>query len=107
MKSEIIPLADIVTPNQFEVEQLTGVSIQNLDDAKKASAAFHDMGPSIVFLTSLELPVANTNAKSEEVLTIFASQRKQHSDKQEDVYYSIKVPKVQGSFTGTGDLTAA
>ena len=104
MKSDIIPLADIVTPNQFEVEQLTGITIESLNDAKKASAAFHDMGPSIVFLTSLELP---TNEKSD-MLTIFASQRKKsNGTTASDQVYSIEVPKVRGSFTGTGDLTAA
>lgn len=104
MKSDIIPLADIVTPNQFEVEQLTGITIESLEDAKRASAAFHDMGPPIVFLTSLEL-VAN---RKPDTLTIFASQRKRSNGTTfHDEVYSIEVPKVRGSFTGTGDLTAA
>ncbi|CAJ1949073.1 unnamed protein product [Cylindrotheca closterium] len=106
MKSDIIPLADIVTPNQFEVEQLTGVVIHSLTDAKKASVAFHDLGPSIVFLTSLEFPTAETLG----TLTIFASQRKYSKDdtsSYHDEVYAIEVPKLQGAFTGTGDLTAA
>lgn len=104
MKSEIIPLADIVTPNQFEVEQLTGVAILSMEDAKKASASFHDLGPSIVFLTSLEFSKEEQSDK----LTIVASQRKQTTDTtHHDEVYSIEVPKMQGAFTGTGDLTAA
>lgn len=108
MKSHIIPLADIVTPNQFEVEQLTGVAIQNLEDAKTASAAFHSLGPSIVFLTSLEFPTEGMP----DTLTIFASQRKHSEDSlspsaHHDEVYAIEVPKLEGAFTGTGDLTAA
>lgn len=107
MKSDIIPLADIVTPNQFEVEQLTGVTILSHNDAKKASAVFHNLGPSIVFLTSLEFPTEETS----NTLTIFASQRKyfkqDDSSSYHDEVYAIEVPKLQGAFTGTGDLTAA
>jgi len=33
----IIPIAYIVTPNRYEAERLTGISIKSLDDAKKAA----------------------------------------------------------------------
>eukprot|EP00980_Cylindrotheca_fusiformis_P030087 scaffold24339_cov122-Cylindrotheca_fusiformis.AAC.2 len=113
-RTEIIPLADIVTPNQFEVEQLTGIVIHTLDDAKRACSCFHDMGPPIVFLTSLE--INETENEKEDMITVFASQRRTKRESTAtaspsssfvDEYYSIHCPKIKGSYTGTGDLTAA
>jgi pyridoxine kinase len=111
-KTEIIPLADIVTPNQFEVEQLTGITIQGIADAKRACSCFHDMGPSIVFLTSLELPAEEARKRKRvgddiELITVFASQRHQKSGKPVDECFVIDCPKIPGRYTGTGDLTAA
>jgi pyridoxine kinase len=114
-KTEIIPLADIVTPNQFEVEQLTGITIQGIADAKRACSCFHDMGPSIVFLTSLELTAEELGKRKRvegididtELITVFASQRHQKNGKPVDECFVIDCPKLPGSYTGTGDLTAA
>jgi len=51
-KNELVPLADIITPNQFELEALTGIEINNMDDAKKAIEIIHKKGPKIVLVTS-------------------------------------------------------
>ncbi|MGC8564302.1 MAG: bifunctional hydroxymethylpyrimidine kinase/phosphomethylpyrimidine kinase [Fervidicoccaceae archaeon] len=37
LKREIIPRADVVTPNKMEAEVLSGITISNLEDAKKAA----------------------------------------------------------------------
>jgi pyridoxine kinase len=102
-KDVVIPQADVVTPNQFEVEQLTGIKISNLDDAKQACAKLHSMGPSIVFLTSVVLD------ETPDVISIVASSKKS-SESNNDVSFEqwkIDCPKIPGSFTGTGDVTAA
>ena len=49
----IVPQADIVTPNQFELEFLAGGAIATLADALKAAAAVLRRGPRIVLVTSL------------------------------------------------------
>jgi len=51
-KNELVPLADILCPNQFELEVLTGVTIKNLEDAKTAINILHEIGPKIILLTS-------------------------------------------------------
>jgi pyridoxine kinase len=51
-KNEVIPLAGIVTPNQFELEALTGIETASLQDAHKAIRALHAMGPKVVLVTS-------------------------------------------------------
>lgn len=57
MKIQAVPNADIITPNQFELELLTGHTIKTLPDALKAARALREMiragGPRIVLVTSL------------------------------------------------------
>src|SRR5579864_501907 len=47
-----LTLADIVTPNRFELEFLTGRIVASLDDAAEAAAALRGRGPEIVLVTS-------------------------------------------------------
>ena len=54
MKSRAIPAADLIKPNQFEAEALTGMTIRTLADARKACSILHDMGPGLVLLTSFK-----------------------------------------------------
>lgn len=104
-REKVIPLANIVTPNQFETEQLTGLSIGSLEDAKRACVALLDMGPSLIFITSLNL--------QKDVITIVAAQRRQRQDdtdnttNDDDEFWAIDSPLYEGHFGGTGDLTAA
>ena len=44
MISELIPLATVVTPNVFEAEAITGITIVDIEDAKRAAAAITDLG---------------------------------------------------------------
>jgi len=110
-KQRVIPIADVVTPNQFETEQLTGISIASLPQARTACNALHAMGPSLVVITSLVLP------DHPETLTVVASwQRQEKQEEQPDhnnntssppSVWSISCPVLPGRFTGTGDLFAA
>ena len=52
-KERALGRAGIITPNQFELEYLTGITIHTLEDARQAVRAAHEMGPDIVLLTSL------------------------------------------------------
>lgn len=107
-RDEMIPLADVVTPNQFEVEQLTGISVNNMEDAKRAARALHDMGPELVVITSLVFKDAGGVRKGDKTITILASIRvKGDTAVCEDELWSIDSPILPGRFTGTGDLCAA
>jgi pyridoxine kinase len=57
MASLAVPAADILTPNQFELELLTGLSVKTLEDALRAARALRQElnpnGPRIVIVTSL------------------------------------------------------
>jgi len=103
-RTKVLPIANVVTPNQFEVEQLTGIHIETLDDALKACRALHDMGPSLVFITSMILD------ETSDKMTIIASRRSQmmkDGGESEDEAWKIETPILDGVYTGTGDLTAS
>ncbi|XP_065362589.1 pyridoxal kinase [Calliphora vicina] len=94
-REEIIPLADIITPNQYEVELLTEMKITNEADIWNAVQWFHDRGIDTVVISSSDL------GKDGE-LRAFLSKRNGSR-------YALNIPK-QGtniSFTGTGDLFAS
>ena len=55
MRDRALRLADIATPNRFELEWLTGLSVRDLDGAKAAMAALQAMGPRCVLLTSCDV----------------------------------------------------
>ncbi|MBU6235426.1 MAG: pyridoxal kinase PdxY [Alphaproteobacteria bacterium] len=52
-QSSAVRLADIMTPNVFELEQLTSITITSLADAKKGCASLHAQGVKTVLVTSL------------------------------------------------------
>lgn len=49
-KEKLIPLSTLITPNIPEAEVLSGLSIQNEEDMKKAALALMDLGPSAVLV---------------------------------------------------------
>jgi len=92
-RDEIIPLADVITPNQFEAQLLTGVQIQSEADAIRAMQILHDKGPSVVVLSSLGYQ------NDKENLYLLASNKETPNK-----YIRMKIPKLDATFTGTGDL---
>ena len=44
MIAEVIPLADVLTPNIPEAEKIAGIEIKNISDMEKAARIIHDMG---------------------------------------------------------------
>lgn len=45
LSSVLLPLAEVITPNLFEAEVLTGQRIETLDDMRAAAQAIHALGP--------------------------------------------------------------
>ena len=39
----LLPLADVITPNMFEAERLTGLEVKDLEGMKRAAARIHEM----------------------------------------------------------------
>lgn len=51
LSDELLALVDIITPNETEAEKLTGIRVENDDDAAKAARALHDKGIGTVIIT--------------------------------------------------------
>jgi pyridoxine kinase len=91
----ILPISSIITPNQFEAELLSGLTITSEADALLACKTLHSHGPHTVIITSMDLP------GWEQDITILGSTtlpQQPASAKQ----LRVRVPKVKAYFTGTG-----
>lgn len=53
IKEHAVPAADLLTPNQFELEYLADRKVETLEDALAATAALRARGPRLVLVTSL------------------------------------------------------
>jgi pyridoxine kinase len=56
IRGRLVPLADMVVPNRFELAHLTGRRVASLEDALAAAAALRARGPRLVVVTGLSLP---------------------------------------------------
>ncbi|MGG2398014.1 pyridoxal kinase PdxY [Pseudomonas sp. SH1-B] len=56
LRDQAIPFANIITPNQFEFELLTGSKPANLHEAVKVARQLRGRGPDVVIVTSLSTP---------------------------------------------------
>ena len=91
-RDHAVPVADIVTPNQFELAWLAGGPVEDLDDAIAAAAAVRAKGPKIVVCTSLAVEDAAE-------LGILA-----HSA---EASWLCRTPRLPISLNGTGDVFTA
>jgi pyridoxine kinase len=92
-RDKALPQADIVTPNAFELAWLADRTITNIDDALQGAARVRSMGPSLVVVTSLELPGAD-----EEIVVL--------ADTAEGSWL-VRTPRLPLTVNGTGDATTA
>ena len=99
-RTKVVPLATVLTPNQFEVELLTGIRIRRREDAARACDTFHKHGVCTVVVTSIEY-----EAGDDDEMSVFASHLS--AGKVEPLRREMSFAKLPFYFTGTGDLTAA
>ena len=83
--------ADIVTPNRFELEWLTGRAVASVAEAASAAAELRRRGPQIVLVTSLE--------PAPDRLAVLAAAA--------DGVWIVETPKLAIEATGCGDAIAA
>jgi pyridoxine kinase len=55
IRERLLPLADIVLPNRFELAELTGQLVESLEDVRVAAADLRARGPRLVVVTGLSL----------------------------------------------------
>jgi pyridoxine kinase len=94
IKARAVPMADVVTPNQFELDYLAGRTTASLNDALAALDAVHGLGPTAILATSLV-----TEETPEDAIDLLASDP--------DGRYRVRTPKLPLKANGAGDMIAA
>jgi pyridoxine kinase len=94
MRDQAVPAADIVTPNQFELDYLSGSETRTLAEAKAAVAAVQALGPKVVLVTSLQ--VEDTPSDAIDLLAAEGGR-----------CWRVRTPKLALSVNGAGDAIAA
>jgi pyridoxine kinase len=89
-----VPAADVVTPNHFELDALSGQSTSSLASVREAVAAVHALGPRVVLTTSLDV-----DDTPEDAVDVLASEGGRH--------WRVRTPKLGLSVNGAGDAIAA
>ncbi|KAA1423496.1 pyridoxal kinase PdxY [Mumia zhuanghuii] len=95
MRDRIIPAADITTPNQFELELLTGSAVGSLEELLEAVDTLRARGPRIVLVTSVEVL-----DPSDETISMVAAD--------DTGAYVVTTPKLEMNVVaGSGDATTS
>jgi pyridoxine kinase len=94
MRDRVVPAADVVTPNHFELDFLAGTTTTTLDGLLEAADRVRASGPSVVLVTSTILE--DTPDDALDMVAVSA-----------DGAWRIRTPRLTVSPPGAGDLTAA
>ena len=94
MREVAVPAADIVTPNHFELDLLSGTATTSLPAVKDAVAAVQDLGPRVVLTTSLA-----TDDTPDDAVDLLASEGGRH--------FRVRTPRLDVAVNGAGDAIAA
>lgn len=94
MRGKAVPEADVITPNQFELDYLSGIKTSSVADVLKAAKRLHGAGPRTILVTSLH--VEDT---PEDSIDLLASGP--------DGQFRLRTPLLDISVNGAGDAIAA
>jgi pyridoxine kinase len=94
MRDRILPAADILTPNLFELKYLTGMPCGSLAEVRAAVAAIQARGPRRVLVTSLR-----THETPADHLDMLAAE--------DDRFWLLRAPLLPLAVNGAGDAVAA
>jgi pyridoxine kinase len=100
-KNEVIPLADIVTPNQFELNALTGINAETLEDILEGVKRLHAAGPRIILVTSLKTRDME-GTDSPEIGMLVSDGKETYRISTPELYFENST-----SMAGSGDLTTS
>ena len=94
LRDRVVPAADIITPNQFELGYLTDTEPDTLESTLTSADLIRATGPSTVLVTSVERP-----ERSEGTIEMLAVTG--------DGAWIVQTPLLPFKANGSGDVTAA
>jgi len=93
-RADAVALADILTPNQFELETLTGQRVGTLAALRTACDALLGLGPRAILVTSLDVAEVPKGTAAQLAVTRQGG-------------WLVRTPRLPIVANGAGDLTAA
>jgi pyridoxine kinase len=94
LRERVVPVADIITPNQFELGFLTGTDPHTLDETLASADAVRATGPRTVLVTSVERP-----DREEGTIEMLVAD--------DEGAWIVQTPLLPMKANGSGDVTAA
>jgi pyridoxine kinase len=94
MRENALPVADVITPNHFELDYLSRTTTSQLDEALAAIEVLHAAGPRTILVTSL-----HTSDTPADAIDILASD--------ENGCFRVRTPRLPLAVNGAGDAIAA
>ena len=94
LRERVIPVADIISPNQFELGFLTGTDPASIESTLESADLARARGPRTVLVTSVERP--DREADTIEMLVV-----------DDDGAWIVQTPLIPMKANGSGDVTAA
>jgi pyridoxine kinase len=94
IRERVVPHADVITPNQFELGFLTGTRPDTLESTLESADAARALGPSTVLVTSVLRP-----DRPDDTLEMLAVTN--------EGAWVVRTPRLPIEANGSGDLTAA
>ncbi len=91
IRSQVVPVADVLTPNQFELGFLTDTDPHSLSEVLESADLARAMGPSTILVTSVE-----TGDDSIGLMAVT-----------DDGAWLVETPLLPMKANGSGDITAA
>jgi pyridoxine kinase len=94
LRERVVPAADIITPNQFELGFLTGTEPDTIESTLDAVDAARAMGPRTVLVTSVERP-----DREDGTIEMLVAD--------DTGAWIVQTPRMPMKANGSGDVTAA
>jgi len=94
LRDRVVPVADIITPNQFELGYLTGTEPSDLPSTLESVDRARELGPRTVLVTSVERP-----DREQGTLEMLVAD--------DDGAWIVTTPQLPLKANGSGDVTAA
>ena len=94
LRDRVVPVADIITPNQFELGYLTGTTPDTIESTLASADAARALGPRTVLVTSVERP-----DREQDTIEMMAID--------DTGAWVVQTPHLPLKANGSGDVTAA
>ena len=95
IREQVVPVADVLTPNQFELGFLTGTEPSTLEEVLESADLARAMGPRTILVTSVE----TGSGPEGDTIGLMAVD--------DDGAWLVETPRLPLKANGSGDITAA